>query len=125
MFSELQGLEINLELAKKVLATHDDTTSVTVEDIQKLAAYYFRVRVVDLKSASRARPLVVARQVAMFLIKKHLDKSLVEIGRAFGDKDHTTVINAIKRTESQLQKDSDLKRDIDELHGRIHNLTGV
>ena len=125
MFSELQGLEINLELAKKVLATHDDTTSVTVEDIQKLAADHFRVRVVDLKSANRARPLVVARQVAMFLIKKHLDKSLVEIGRAFGDKDHTTVINAIKRTESQLQKDSDLKRDVDELHGRIHNLTGV
>jgi chromosomal replication initiator protein len=125
MFSELQGLEINLDLAKKVLATHDDTTSVTVEDIQKLAADHFRVRIVDLKSASRSRPLVVARQVAMFLIKKHLDKSLVDIGRAFGDKDHTTVINAIKRTESQLLKDSDLKKDVDELQGRIHNLTGV
>lgn len=125
MFSELQGLEINLDLTKKVLATHDDTAMVTVDDIQRLAADHFKVRVVDLKSKNRSKPLVTARQVAMYLIKKYLDKSLVEIGRAFGGKDHTTVINAIKRIESQLLKDSDLKKDIDELQGRIHNLTGV
>jgi len=83
------------------------------------------VRIVDLKSANRSKPLVVARQVAMFLIKKYLGKSLVDIGRAFGGKDHTTVINAIKRIESQLLKDSDLKKDVDELQDRIHNLTGV
>jgi chromosomal replication initiator protein len=125
MYSELQGLEINLELAKRVLNTHDDTTTITVEDIQRLVSDHYRVRVVDLKSANRSKPLVTARQVAMFLIKKNLDKSLVEIGRYFGGKDHTTVINALKRVESQLQKDSDLKKDIDELQGRIHNITGV
>lgn len=125
MFSELQGLAINLDLAKKVLATHDDTATITVDDIQRLTGDHYRVRVADLKSKSRAQPLVTARQVAMYLIKKYLDKSLVEIGRAFGGKDHTTVINAIKRIESQLSKDSDLKKDIDELQGRIHNLTGV
>jgi chromosomal replication initiator protein len=125
MFSELQGLDINLELTKRVLATHDDTATITIDDIQRLAADHFRVRVVDLKSKNRSKPLVVARQAAMYLIKKYLDKSLVEIGRAFGGKDHTTVINAIKRIESQLHKDSDLKKDIDELQGRIHNITGV
>lgn len=125
MFSELQGLEINHELAKRVLATHDDTATITVEDIQRLVADHYRVRVVDLKSKNRSQPLVIARQVAMFLIKKYLDKSLVEIGRAFGGKDHTTVINAIKRIESQLLKDSDLKKDLDELQSRIHNITGV
>ena len=125
MFSELQGLECNLELAKRVLATHDDTATITVEDVQRLVADHYRVRVVDLKSKNRSQPLVIARQVAMYLIKKYLDKSLVEIGRAFGGKDHTTVINAIKRIENQLQKDSDLKKDIDELQGRIHNITGV
>lgn len=125
MFSELQGFAIDLDLAKRVLAAHDDTSTITIEEIQRLAADHYRVRVIDLKSKNRSQPLVIARQVAMFLIKKYLDKSLVEIGRAFGGKDHTTVINAIRRIESQLLKDSDLKKDLDELQSRIHNLTGV
>lgn len=125
MYSELQGFDISLELAKRVLSTHDETSSITVEDIQRLVSDHYRVRVADLKSQNRSKPLVTARQVAMFLIKKNLDKSLVEIGRYFGGKDHTTVINALRRIESQLPKDSDLKKDVDELQGRIHNITGV
>ena len=125
MFSELQGFEITLDLAKRVLNIHDDTLTVTVDDLQRLVADHYRVRVNDLKSANRSKPLVVARQLSMYLIKKHLDKSLVDIGRAFGGKDHTTVINAIRRIENQLQKDPDLKRDLDDLQGRIHNITGV
>jgi chromosomal replication initiator protein len=125
MYSELQGFDIDLDLAKRVLNTHDDTTSITIEEIQRLVSDHYRVRIIDLKSANRSKPLVTARQVAMFLIKKNLDKSLVEIGRQFGGKDHTTVINALKRIESQLTKDSDLKKDVDELQGRIHNITGV
>ncbi len=125
MFSELQGLGINLDLARRVLATHDDTTTISIEDIQKLTADHFKVRVSDLKSKSRTQPLVTARQTAMFLIKKHLDRSLVEIGRAFGGKDHTTVMNALRRIESSQSKDSDLKRDIEDLENRIHNITGV
>jgi chromosomal replication initiator protein len=125
MFSELQGLECNLELAKRVLACHDDTATLSVEDVQRLVADHYRVRPVDLKSKNRSQPLVTARQVAMYLIKKYLDKSLVEIGRAFGGKDHTTVISAIKKIDNQLHKDSDLKKDIDELQSRIHNITGV
>ena len=125
MFSDLQGLEINLELAKKVLAVNDDTATLTSEDIQKLVGDHFKVRISDLKAKTRTKPLVVARQSAMWLIKKHLDKSLVEIGRSFGGRDHTTVINAVRRIDSQLQKDSDLKKDIEDLEARIHNITGL
>lgn len=125
MFAELQAKPITLELARKVLATHDDTKNITMEEIQKLAADHYKVRVVDLKAKSRTEPLVTARQVAMFLVKKHLDKSLVEIGRQFGGRDHSTVINALHRIESQLAENSDLKRDIEELQTRIHNITGV
>ncbi len=125
MFSELQGLNITLDLAKKVLATHDDTTSMTIAEIQKLVADHFKVKVADLKSKSRTKPLVVGRQVAMYLVKKHLDKSLVDIGRAFGGKDHSTVINALRRVESQLAINSDLKSDLEELETRIHNITGL
>lgn len=125
MFSELQGLEVNLELAKKVLATHDDTTALTLEDVQRLACEHFGVRLADMKSKNRSKPLVIARQVCMFLIKKHLDKSLVDIGRAFGGKDHTTVINALRRMQEQQTRNPDLKRDIQEIENRIHNLTGL
>ena len=124
MYSELQGLNLNIELTKKVLATHDDTTYITIAGVQKICADHFKVSTLDLKSKSRTKPLVVARQVAMFMVKKHLDKSLVDIGRAFG-KDHTTVINALRRVETQLGKDSDLKKDIDDIETRIHNITGV
>lgn len=125
MFSELQGLPIGLDLAKRVLSTHDDVATITIDDIQKLVSDHYKVRVPDLKSKTRTRPLVVARQVAMWLVKKHMDKSLVEIGRSFGGKDHTTVMNALRRIEDQLNKDSEIKRDIEDLEGRIHNITGV
>lgn len=125
MFSELQGVEISLDLAKKVLSSHDDTTSITTDEIQKLVADHYKVRIPDLKSKTRTKPLVTARQVAMFLIKKHLDKSLVDIGRSFGGKDHTTVMNALRRIDDSLGKDLDLKRDVEELENRIHNITGV
>lgn len=125
MFSELQGIPIDMELAKRVLSTHDDIATITIDDIQKMVADHYKVRLPDMKSKTRTKPLVVARQVAMFLVKKHLDKSLVDIGRSFGGKDHTTVMNALRRIEDQLNKDSEIKRDIEELEGRIHNITGV
>jgi chromosomal replication initiator protein len=125
MFSELQGLPIGLDLAKRVLSTHDDVATITIDDIQKLVSDHYKVRLPDLKSKTRTRPLVVARQVAMWLVKKHLDRSLVDIGRSFGGKDHTTVMNALRRIEDQLNKDSEIKRDIEDLEGRIHNITGV
>lgn len=125
MFSELQGVPIDIELAKRVLSTHDDIATITIDDIQKLVAEHYKIRLPDMKSKTRTKPLVVARQVAMYLVKKHLDKSLVDIGRSFGGKDHTTVMNALRRIDDQLNKDSEIKRDIEELEGRIHNITGV
>lgn len=125
MFSELQGFPINLDLTKRVLAVHDDSTTITIDEIQRLVAEHYKIRIVDLKSKTRNKPIVTARQMAMYFIKHQLDKSLVEIGRAFGSRDHTTVLNALRRIESQLLEDSDLKKDFDELQGRIHNITGV
>ena len=124
IYSELQGLSINLDLVKKILTTHDDATHITAAEIQKICANHFKVNILDLKSKSRVKPIVTARQVAMFMIKKYLDKSLVDIGRAFG-KDHTTVINSLRKIEAQLNKDSDLKKDINDIETRIHNITGV
>ncbi len=125
MYTEFRGLEINLEESKKMFVQHDSFSTLTLEDIQKMVSDHFRVKLVDLKSKSRAKPFVTARQVAMYLIKKNLDKSLVQIGESFGGKDHTTVINAISRIKDQQEKNIELKRDIEELQSRIHNITGL
>ncbi len=125
MFSELQGLNIDIELTKRVLSTHDETITITTEEIKKICAEHFKVKVNDLNSKSRTKPIVTARQVCMYLIKKHLDKSYVDIGRNFGGRDHTTVMNALRRVEDQQAKILDLKRDIEEIEVKIHNITGV
>lgn len=125
MFSELQGLEINYELVKRVLAQHETQSSISVEEIQRIVAEHFKVKPCDLKATTRAKPIVVPRQIAMYLIKKFLDKSLVDIGKAFGGKDHTTVMNALQRVQYLQSQDQDLFKDIEELETRIHNITGM
>ncbi len=126
MFTELQGLPISLDLTKKILSSHSsETQQLTIEDIQKLVSEHFNIRITDLKSSIRSKPIVTARQVAMYFVKTSLDKSLMDIGRAFGGRDHTTVINALRRVEEQLGKNSDLKKEIEELQRKIHNITGL
>jgi len=125
MFSELQGLNITLELARKVLAHHENVITISIEEIQRIVAEFYKIKVVDLKSKNRARPIVVPRQIAMYLIKRFLDKSLVDIGKAFGGKDHTTVINSIAKIEDLQNKDPQFKNDIEELISHIHNVTGL
>ncbi|MFS4458929.1 chromosomal replication initiator protein DnaA [Bdellovibrio sp. HCB2-146] len=125
MFSELQGLPIDYELVKKILSHHETQSTISVEEIMKLVADHYKVRVLDLKSSTRAKPIVVPRQIAMYLIKKFLDKSLVDIGKAFGGKDHTTVMNALERVKNLQATDQDLAKDIEDLEQRIHNITGV
>ena len=125
MFSELQGLSINLELSKKVLAHHENTVTITIEEIQKVVSEHYKIRILDLKSSSRAKPIVVPRQIAMYLIKKFLDKSLVEIGKTFGGRDHTTVISSIDKVENLQLTNPEFKNDIDELVNLIHNVTGL
>lgn len=125
MFSELQGLPIDGELVKRILSHHETQSTISVEEIQKLTADHFKVRVLDLKSSTRAKPIVVPRQIAMYLIKKFMDKSLVDIGKAFGGKDHTTVMNALERVKNLQATDQDIAKDIEDLEQRIHNITGV
>lgn len=125
MFADLQGLLIDTDLARKVLAIQEYENTATIEDIQKVVSEYYKVRIQDLKGSSRVKSIVVPRQVCMFLIEKHLGKSLTDIGRSFGNKDHTTVINARERIKNLQFTDPDLKRDIDELTTRIHNINGL
>ena len=124
MFSELQGLDIQLDLTRKLLSSHDFKTQMNVQDIQKITAKYYKLRISDLKSKSRTHPLILARQVSMYLIKKYLNKSLSEIGKIFGKKDHTTVINALKKIEKQIQESHSIRRDVEQIETEIYITTG-
>ncbi len=125
IYSELNRVPINLSLCERVLASHKEKDNIDIEDIQKMACDHFNIRLNDLKSKSRLKPIVLARQVSMYLIKKHLDRSLVDIGQSFGGKDHTTVLNAVRKIQNQHTTNSELSKDIEDLEQRIHNITGV
>lgn len=126
VYFSFSNAPITLESAKQILALDSEGNQITMEDIESLVATQYRLRVTDLRGQARPKPIVTARQIAMWLIKKNLpNKSLVEIGRHFGGRDHTTVMNALQRIDDQLLTNLDMKRDIDDLQARIHNITGV
>lgn len=124
MFSELRGKIADLESIKKLFSSHHRTSPLTAQDIQKITAKHYKIKLSDLKSKSRSQPIVQARQISMFFIKKYLHSSLAEIGKNFGKKDHTTVLNAIKKIELQKVKNSSLKKDLEAIETAIHLTTG-
>jgi chromosomal replication initiator protein len=88
---------------------------VTINNIQKTVAEYYKIRLSDLHSKSRARQIARPRQVAMALAKDLTDHSLPEIGEAFGGRDHTTVLHACRKIKELAGKDARIKEDCDNL----------
>ncbi len=115
--AQFTGRDINIELAgeslKDLLAFQDRL--VTINNIQKTAAEYFKIRLSDIHSRSRSRQVARPRQVAMALAKELTNHSLPEIGEAFGGRDHTTVLHACRKVAELLDKDSRIKEDYDNL----------
>src|SRR5918996_712667 len=113
----LVGRAITLDMAQDVLRdllrAHE--RRVTIEDIQKLVAEHYHIRIADMHSARRARAVARPRQVAMYLAKQLTPRSLPEIGRKFGGRDHTTVIHAVKKIEELRAVDTTLNEDIESL----------
>ena len=111
------GQPISIELAteslKDLLAFHERL--VTINNIQKTVAEYYKIRVADLHSKSRVRQVARPRQVAMALAKELTNHSLPEIGDAFGGRDHTTVIHACRKIVELAQTDIRVKEDYSNL----------
>ena len=111
----LVGRPVTLETTQEVL--HDllraSDRRVTIEEIQKRVAEHYRIRTSDMHSARRARAVARPRQVAMYLSKQLTSRSLPEIGRKFGGRDHTTVMYAVQKIEELRATDSGLAEDID------------
>src|SRR6185436_4392802 len=86
---------------------------VSIEDIQKHVAAHFNIKLAEMHSARRSRSIARPRQVAMYLSKKLTSKSLPEIGRKFGGKDHTTVIHAVRKIEELIITDREFAEDVE------------
>lgn len=113
--AQLVGRALSLETAQDVLrdVLRANDRRITIEDIQKKVAEHFQIRLSDMSSARRSRSVARPRQVAMYLSKQLTNRSLPEIGRKFGGRDHTTVMHAVKKIEELMRGDSAFAEDVD------------
>lgn len=111
----LVGTPVTLESTQEVLydILRANDRRITIEDIQKKVSAHFNIKVSDMHSARRSVAIARPRQVAMYLAKKLTTKSLPEIGRKFGGKDHTTVMHAVKRIDEICKADQEFADDVE------------
>jgi chromosomal replication initiator protein len=113
--AQLVGRSINLETTQDVL--HDliraSDRRITIEEIQKKVAEHYNIKLVEMSSARRSRTVARPRQVAMYLAKQLTSRSLPEIGRKFGGRDHTTVMHAVKKVDELREIDQNFAEDVE------------
>jgi chromosomal replication initiator protein len=114
-FASLVGRRIDMDMVQECLADilRASDRKVTVDEIIRKVADHYNLRITDLLSPRRARAVARPRQIAMFLAKQLTAKSLPEIGRRFGGRDHTTVLHALRKVEELRATDSGLNEDIE------------
>ncbi|HUG36184.1 MAG TPA: chromosomal replication initiator protein DnaA [Candidatus Limnocylindrales bacterium] len=116
-FCALSGREMSVDLAQEVLSDlwGEDERIITIDQIQRKVSDFFGVKGSDLRAKNRTKTIAFPRQVAMYLSRQLTHASLAEIGRAFGGKDHTTVIHAVEKITTLLQEDVKLRKTVDTL----------
>ncbi len=122
-YADLVGRPVTLDLVREVLADllRANDRKITVDEIQRAVAEYYNLRLSELLSARRSRNIARPRQVAMYLAKQLTERSLPEIGRRFGGRDHTTVIHAVRKIEELRQQDAALDEDIHRLTRQLQS----
>jgi chromosomal replication initiator protein len=115
--ASLTGRPIDSEMAKSILKDiiEEDEKPITWETIQKVVCEYFGLKTGDIKAKKRTKEVAIPRQIAMYITKQLTEMSLSDIGKAFGGKDHATVIYACKQVEEKRSKDEAFNRMIEKL----------
>ncbi len=113
-YGALGNRDITVDFAEDVLAEmfRASRRRITIDEIQKRVSEHFRIRPAEMVSARRAREVARPRQIAMYLAKQLTPRSLPEIGRRFGGRDHTTVIHAVRQIEKLRSSDCEIDRDV-------------
>ena len=116
-FCSLSGRELNLDLAQEVLSElwGEEEKIITIEHIQRKAAEFFSIKLSDMRAKNRTKAVAFPRQITMYLARQLTHASLAEVGRAFGGKDHTTVLHAVEKVQALLQEDPKFKKTLDTL----------
>jgi chromosomal replication initiator protein len=113
-YSRFNQKEISIQLAKDALKDllSIQNRQISVENIQKTTADYYKIKVADMYSKKRPASIARPRQIAMFLAKELTQKSLPEIGELFGGRDHTTVLHAVRKITAERQQNSELNQQL-------------
>ena len=114
MLSDLRGGPLSIDSLQKILGSAQKAAP-SIADIQKEAAKFFKMPVEEMLSLSRKKHVIVARAAAIYLIKERLGKSLNDIGRAFRGKDHSTVLNSLKRARMMQESCPDFQNALKSL----------
>ena len=122
-YANFNNQDINLELSKIALKDllFNKEKKTSIQNIKKIVADYFKIKTADFNSQSRARNIVRPRQIAMSLCKELTNESLPEIGKAFGGKDHSTVLHAMKKIKQLSAENMLIKHDYESLKKIIVN----
>ena len=121
--AQLVGRTITLEMTQEVLVDllRASERRITIDEIQKKVAEHYNIRLADMHSARRARAVARPRQVAMYLAKQLTPRSLPEIGRKFGGRDHTTVMHAVARVSELMASDVAFAEDVELLRRMLES----
>ena len=120
-FSKINTKSPNIYECKRILKDfiNSNIRSINVEFIQNLVASHFSLNIHELLSQRRSRSLARPRQIAMYLSKQYTTNSLPDIGRKFSNRDHTTVIHAVKKIEELIKKDNEIRQNIIEIKKKL------
>ena len=119
-FSRVHNKILNISDCKNILRdVFNQIRVITVDKIQNVVSNYFNISLNDMLSQRRSRPLARPRQIAMFLAKKMTSRSLPEIGRRFANRDHTTVIHAVKTISRLADQDDEMKKNINQIQSLL------
>ena len=119
LFNRQVTIDTAHEVLHDVLKAHD--RKISIQEIQKRVCEHYNIRVAEMSSARRARNIARPRQVAMYLAKQLTSKSLPDIGRHFGDRDHTTVMHAVSRISELIGQDAAFAEDVELLKRLLEN----
>jgi chromosomal replication initiator protein len=119
LFGRPVTLETAQEVLHDVLRAHD--RKVTIEEIQRRVAEHYNIRLNDMSSPRRARAVARPRQIAMYLAKQLTSRSLPEIGRKFGNRDHTTVMHACAKVSELMERDAAFAEDVELLRRMLES----
>ena len=119
-FGKMSKKPLNVNDCKIILRdVYNSNKVISIDKIQTVTSNFFSISLSDMLSPRRSRPLARPRQIAMYFAKKLTTRSLPEIGRKFANRDHTTVIHAVKTVEKLLQNNDEIKKNVEELKSLI------